>query len=77
MVDLHVSFYMDDILLYSDTLEEHISCIKEVLSRLRSHSLRLKASKCVFGVGEVQFCGMIINGDGVQIAGDQKHLLLE
>ena len=34
--------YLDDILIYSETLEEHLSHMQEVFNRLREHGLRLK-----------------------------------
>lgn len=77
MVDISVSFYMDDILIYTDTIEEHVVCVREVLSRLRANKLSLKASKCVFAVAEVVFCGMVISGDGVKISNDQVQMMLD
>ena len=40
--------YLDDILIYSATLEEHLAHIQQVFDRLREHSLRLKLKKCSF-----------------------------
>lgn len=38
--------YLDDILIYSNTVEEHKEHVKEVLRRLREHKLFLKLPKC-------------------------------
>ncbi len=40
--------YLDDILIYSETLEEHLTHIQQVFDRLRSHQLRQKLKKCSF-----------------------------
>jgi hypothetical protein len=40
--------YLDDILIFSSTLEEHLKHIQIVFDRLRTHNLRLKLKKCSF-----------------------------
>jgi hypothetical protein len=77
VVDVCVSFYMDDILIYSSTMEQHARDIKNVLTRLREHNLTVKPSKCIFGVSELTFCGMIINGEGVRLGLDQITSMTE
>ena len=62
---------MDDILIYSDTLEEHAKHIETIMQRLRENCVFIKPSKCVIAVPELLFCGMIINKDGVKIAESQ------
>lgn len=41
--------YLDDILIYSKTLNEHVKHLKLALERLRTHKLYAKLSKCSFG----------------------------
>ncbi|MES9880444.1 MAG: RNase H-like domain-containing protein, partial [Sedimenticola sp.] len=59
--------YLDDILVYSQSISEHIpvSRLEYVFSRLRSHGLRLKLSKCHFFRKEVTFLGHQVSGEGV------------
>ncbi|MVG17090.1 RNA-directed DNA polymerase, partial [Aeromonas jandaei] len=52
-----VVVFIDDILVYSKTKEEHAEHLRIVLTRLREHQLYAKFSKCAFWLGEVQFLG--------------------
>jgi len=55
-----VVIYMDDILIFSDNLEEHRDRTRRILEILRKEKLFLKPSKCIFDAEEVEFLGMII-----------------
>ncbi|KAK3531899.1 hypothetical protein QTP70_034403, partial [Hemibagrus guttatus] len=54
-----VLVYIDDILIYSRSMADHQRHVMEVLRRLRSHHLFLKAEKCLFHQPSVQFLGFI------------------
>lgn len=60
----YVFAYIDDILIASRTMEEHEKHIREVLSRLQQHGLRINADKCFLGAEEIEFLGHIINSEG-------------
>jgi hypothetical protein len=60
-----VVVFIDDILIYSQSEEEHVEYLKMVLQRLREHQLYAKLSKCEFWIHEVLFLGHIINQDGL------------
>jgi hypothetical protein len=60
--------YLDDILVYSKTLKEHIRHVTEVLECLRKADLRLKPEKCEWHKEEVEFLGFIIGRNGVKIS---------
>ncbi|KAJ9554331.1 hypothetical protein OSB04_018376 [Centaurea solstitialis] len=60
-----VLVFFDDILVYSQTWEKHVSHLRLVLQTLRQQSLYAKASKCTFGSGQVNYLGHVINGEGV------------
>ena len=55
-----VTAYIDDILIYSRTLEGYLDHLKKVIARLRSTNLRLKPSKCKFVQAEVEYLGHVI-----------------
>ncbi|KAJ0494369.1 putative nucleotidyltransferase, Ribonuclease H [Helianthus annuus] len=57
--------FFDDILIYSKTLEEHVSHLKLTLNLFREHHLFAKRSKCSFGGGTVEYLGHLISKDGV------------
>lgn len=60
-----VLVFMDDILIYSATLEEHLKLLKEVFDILREHQFYIKLSKCSFATAEVEYLGHCISGAGV------------
>ena len=59
-LDRFTSAFLDDIIIYSRTLEEHKRHVTEVLERLAKAGLYLKRKKCQFHKTEVEFLGVII-----------------
>ena len=55
-----IVIYMDNILIFSDNLEDHQKRTLRVLQRLQENDLFLKIEKCFFEVTEIEFLGMII-----------------
>lgn len=64
-------FYVDDIVIYSDTWEEHVEHIKSVLGRLTENNLHISADKCQWGVTQAKLLGWKITPDGI-MADDEK-----
>jgi hypothetical protein len=62
-----VVVYMDDILIFTDTLEEHRLVVKRVLQILQDNNLYLKPDKCVFETEKVEFLGLILSKDKVEM----------
>ena len=58
--------YLDDILIFSSTLEEHLNHLSIIFNKLREHNLRLKLKKCSFLKMETHYLGFIINEFGVE-----------
>ena len=65
MLGKFVQVYMDDILIFSKTKEEHLIHVRMVLETLKHHRLYAKASKCQFGRTSVAFLGHVISERGV------------
>lgn len=63
--------YLDDILIFSKTFEEHLCHIHECLSRFKFAGLMLKPSKCNFAKAEVNYLGFKITEEGIR-ASDKK-----
>ncbi len=62
-----VTIYLDDILIFSKTLDEHRRIVKCVLQRLREHKLFLKAEKCEFEVLKTEYLGVIISENSIRM----------
>lgn len=60
-----VIVFLDDILVYSATLQEHREHLRSVLALLRQHQLYAKASKCAFAQNRIEYLGHVISHDGV------------
>ena len=67
VVDICCVVYLDDILIYSKTLEDHDRDVKRVLTLLRKHRLYAKMEKCQFSVQKVEFLGFIITPEGISM----------
>jgi len=68
MSGLHLDvclIYLDDIIVFSKTVEEHIERLVRVLRRLRSAGLKLKPEKCLLMQRSVSFLGHVVSGDGI------------
>ena len=61
-----VSVHIDDILIYSETLEDHLEHLKCVIERLMTSGLKLKPMKCHFVRQEVEYLGHIITPTGLK-----------
>ena len=57
--------YIDDLLIFSSSPEEHKTHLKAVFQRLADHGLIVNQKKCVFGAEEVKFLGYLITKDGI------------
>ncbi|GJR49707.1 putative nucleotidyltransferase, ribonuclease H [Tanacetum coccineum] len=66
-LDKFVIVFIDDILIYSKTKEEHEDHLRLVLKLLRGEKLFAKFSKCEFWLQEVHFLGHVINQEGIHV----------
>jgi hypothetical protein len=66
-LDKFVMVFIDDILIFSKTEEEHEKHLRMVLEKLRSNQLYAKFSKCEFWLTEVTFIGHVISAGGIAV----------
>ena len=66
-LDKFVVVFIDDILIYSQSIEEHVEHLRTVLQTLREKQLYAKFKKCEFWLEEVSFLGHIISGKGIAV----------
>ena len=64
--------FFDDIIVYSNTLEEHKSHLKTVFEELRANKLNINEKKSEFFMQEIRYLGHIISKDGIRM--DPKKL---
>ena len=58
--------YLDDVIIFGKTFEDHLQRLDAVLDRVRIANLKLKVEKCVLFEEEVEFLGHVVNRDGVK-----------
>jgi hypothetical protein len=63
--DVEVLLYLDDILLFSDTTEDHVRRMMLVFEKVRYANFKLNVTKCMFAVPEVAYLGHVVNKNGV------------
>lgn len=64
-LDDFATAYLDDILIYSESLQDHISHVRKVLERMRINNLQLDIQKCCFCTSKVKYLGLCISTEGL------------
>jgi hypothetical protein len=72
ILDIFCVAYLDDILIFAATRQQHTEHIQQVLSRLRRAKLYAKPSRCLFYQDHIEFLGYIISSTGVAM--DSKRI---
>ena len=67
--------YLDDIIIFSKTPQEHLSHIHMTFEKLRSANLSMKKSKCSFFTKEIQYLGHILSDTGIRLLPSKTHAI--
>ena len=76
-LDVFCTAYLDDILIYSDTLEDNKKQVRQVLERLSAAGIHLKPEKCKFHVKEVDYLGLVITRGGLRMQHEKVKTIRE
>jgi len=71
-----VIVYLDDILIYSQTREEHLRHLKMVLSTLQKNKLLINLKKCSFMKNELIYLGFVISEDGLKMDPEKVQAII-
>ncbi|MBW0541939.1 hypothetical protein O181_081654 [Austropuccinia psidii MF-1] len=76
LLDIYVVVYLDDILVFCKSEEEHVTNVSTVLSRLRANSLFAEASKCLFHVSSVEYLGYAVSSEDLKMDQEKVQQIL-
>ena len=77
LIGVCVCVYLDDIIVYSKNMADHEYHLQCVFDRLREANLKLKPTKCAFGLKEVKLLGYILNADGIRTDPEKVQAIKE
>ena len=66
----NIKIYIDDMVVKSKMVSEHLGDFRAIFKILRKYKLRLNASKCSFGMGSGKFLGYIVTHRGIEVNPD-------
>jgi hypothetical protein len=69
--------FIDDIIVYGHDMDDFLQHLRAVFARLKQYGFHLKGTKCRLGLGEVEYLGHIVNGDGIALSSARKQGLLQ
>ncbi|MBW0497674.1 hypothetical protein O181_037389 [Austropuccinia psidii MF-1] len=75
-LDIFIVVYLDEIMVFSSSEEEHVKHVASVLQRLRENNLFTKASKCVFHASSVEYLGYVVSSDGLKMDSSKAQQIL-
>ncbi len=77
MLNVFVFVYLDDILIFSPSLQVHVQHVRRVLQRLLENRLFAKAEKCMFHAQSVTFLGSVVSAEGISMDPDKVCAVID
>ncbi|MBW0538073.1 hypothetical protein O181_077788 [Austropuccinia psidii MF-1] len=75
-LDIYAVVYLDDIMVFSKSEEEHVTHVSTVLARLRANNLFAEDSKFLFHVSSVEYLGYIVSSEGLKMDQEKGQQIL-
>ena len=69
--------YVDDILIFSPTIEKHFEHLDYVLQTLQKTNMSIKFAKCKFFQTEIKFLGHVVSGSEIKVDHDKDSAILQ
>lgn len=69
--------YLDNIIVYAKSKEQHDEVLRKVLLALEEHSLHIQPKKCEWEKNEVQFCGFLVGKEGIRLDPEKLRAINE
>ncbi|MBW0566342.1 hypothetical protein O181_106057 [Austropuccinia psidii MF-1] len=76
LLDVYVVVYLDGIMVFSKSEEEHVAQVSTALSRLTANNLFAKASKCLSHVSSVEYLGYVVYSEGLKMDQATAHQII-
>nr|KYP44061.1 Retrovirus-related Pol polyprotein from transposon 17.6 [Cajanus cajan] len=73
----NIEIYVDDMVVKSNSLVDHIADLAEIFGELRKHNMRLNPEKCTFGVKGGKFLGFMLSARGIEANRDKCQVVLD
>ncbi len=77
MINVFVFVYLDDILIFSPSLQVHVQHVRRVLQCILENRLFVKAEKCMFHSRSVTFLGSVVSAEGISMDPDKVRAVIE
>jgi len=77
MLNVCIVVYLNDILVYSDNMEDHTKHIREVLQRLHQHKLYAKPKKCEFHLDSVEYLRYFLSPNSLTMSQDKVKTICD
>ena len=74
-LDVFIVVYLDDILIYSKTIEEHWEHMRKALEQCKINDITLNLEKCVFNSNRVEYLEHIIFDKGIEMSQDKVEVV--